>query len=205
MKRNIQIYVEGVKLDLFDDENIEVNSTIQNIQDISKVFSDFSQSFTIPATKNNNTIFHHWYNNEVYSYSGVQFDVNQRKSAKIDINLTPFRSGKIQLEKVNLVKGKPESYQLTFYGDITSLKDKFLEENLTDLDLSSLDHNYTGTEVINRITDDTTPLLLDYKDGDTTNHRLDNIQLLCLNCYYMQTGNPYNKDKEQYWNYNLLE
>jgi len=28
MKRNIQIYVEGVKLDLFDDENIEVNSTI---------------------------------------------------------------------------------------------------------------------------------------------------------------------------------
>jgi len=156
MKRNIQIYVEGVKLDLFDDENIEVNSTIQNIQDISKVYSDFSQSFTVPATPNNNTIFHHWYNNDVYSYSSVQFDVNQRKSAKIDINLTPFRSGKIQLEKVNLIKGKPESYQLSFYGDITTLKDKFLDENLTDLDLSALDHSYTGTEVLNRITDDTT-------------------------------------------------
>ncbi len=56
-----------------------------------------------------------------------------------------------------------------------------------------------------RITDDTTPLLLDFKDGDSTNHRIENLQLLCLNCYYMQTGNPYNKDKEKYWNYNLLE
>jgi hypothetical protein len=26
-----------------------------------------------------------------------------------------------------------------------------------------------------------------------------------MNCYYQQTGNPYNTDKERYWNYNLLE
>lgn len=56
-----------------------------------------------------------------------------------------------------------------------------------------------------RITDDTVPLLLDHIDGDTTNHRIENLQLLCLNCYYQQTGNPYNLNKEQYWNYNLLE
>ena len=56
-----------------------------------------------------------------------------------------------------------------------------------------------------RITDDTTPLLLDFNDGDSTNHQIGNIQLLCLNCYYMQAGNPYNKDKDKYWNYNLLE
>tara|TARA_R100001443_G_scaffold116482_3_gene137011 strand:- start:41 stop:2512 length:2472 start_codon:yes stop_codon:yes gene_type:complete len=156
MKRSIQIYVEGVKLDLFADEQIEVNSTIQNIQDISKVYSDYSQSFSVPATPNNNQVFSHWYNNDVTTHNGSSFDVKIRKEAKIDINLTPFRSGKIQLEKVELKNGKPDNYQLTFYGDITSLKDKFLEEKLTDLDLSSLDHNYTGTEVLNRITDDTT-------------------------------------------------
>ena len=114
MKRSVQIYVEGVKLDLFDDEQIEVNSTIQNIQDISKVYSDFSQSFTVPATPNNNQVFSHWYNNDVATHNGATFDVNIRKEAKIDINLTPFRSGKIQLEKVELKKGKPENYQLTF-------------------------------------------------------------------------------------------
>ena len=156
MKRRIQIYIEGTKIDLFEDEQIVVNSTIQNISDISKIYCDFSQSFTVPASTTNNKIFHHWYNSDVYKYNDVQFNVQTRKSAKIDINLTPFRSGKIELEKVNIKDGKPESYQLAFYGDITTLKDLFSDEKLTDLDLSALDHNYTGTEVINRITDDTT-------------------------------------------------
>jgi transposase-like protein len=53
-----------------------------------------------------------------------------------------------------------------------------------------------------RITDDTVPLLLDHIDGDTTNHKIENLQLLCLNCYYQQVGNPFKKDKEGYWNYN---
>lgn len=56
-----------------------------------------------------------------------------------------------------------------------------------------------------RITDDTVPLLLDHIDGDETNHCIENLQMLCMNCYYQQTGNPYNQEKEHYWNYNLLE
>lgn len=56
-----------------------------------------------------------------------------------------------------------------------------------------------------RITDDTVPLLLDHIDGDITNHRVENLQMLCLNCYYQQTGNPFNADKEHFWNYNLLD
>lgn len=55
-----------------------------------------------------------------------------------------------------------------------------------------------------RVTDDTVPLLLDHIDGDTTNHCIENLQMLCLNCYYHQTGNPYNQDKELYWNYNMM-
>jgi len=53
MKRRIQIFVEPIldsgdfqEIELFTDENIEVTYTIQNISDISKVFTDFSQSFT---------------------------------------------------------------------------------------------------------------------------------------------------------------
>jgi hypothetical protein len=44
-----------------------------------------------------------------------------------------------------------------------------------------------------RITDLTVPLLLDHKDGDITNHKLDNLQLLCYNCYYLTVGNPIGK------------
>lgn len=56
-----------------------------------------------------------------------------------------------------------------------------------------------------RVTDDTVPLLLDHIDGDDTNHVIENLQMLCLNCYYQQTGNPFKQDSDRFWNYNLLE
>jgi len=161
--RKVQIYIEGVMLDLFNDEQVNLNSTVQNISDISKVFTDFSQSFTVPATKHNNKVFQHWYNSDLEFYDPTSaggtlssYDVNIRKDARLELNLTAFRTGKIQLEKANLKDGKVDSYYVTFYGDVTSLKDKFAEDMLSDVDLSTLDHLYTGTEVFNRITDHTT-------------------------------------------------
>ena len=41
-----------------------------------------------------------------------------------------------------------------------------------------------------RVSDYTVPLRLDWIDGDKTNHHRDNLQLLCLNCYYLQVENP---------------
>ena len=58
------------RIELFDDEKISVTSSIQNVNDISKVFTDYSQSFTIPASANNNEIFRHWSNplSKLFSY-----------------------------------------------------------------------------------------------------------------------------------------
>jgi hypothetical protein len=53
----VDIYVNDFRLDLFNDEEISINLSVQNIQDISKTFTDFTQSFTVPATPNNNEIF----------------------------------------------------------------------------------------------------------------------------------------------------
>jgi hypothetical protein len=40
-----------------------------------------------------------------------------------------------------------------------------------------------------RIVDYSIPLLLDWVDGDTTNHKRGNLQLLCYNCYYLTVDN----------------
>ena len=53
----IQLYIQGERVDLFEDESVSITNTIQNIKDISKVFTSFSQSFTLPASKVNNKIF----------------------------------------------------------------------------------------------------------------------------------------------------
>jgi hypothetical protein len=41
-----------------------------------------------------------------------------------------------------------------------------------------------------RVTDYTVPLMMDWIDGDTTNHRRENLRFLCLNCYYLEVNNP---------------
>jgi hypothetical protein len=139
------------KLELFDDEQINVTSTVQNVQDISKTFTDFSQSFTIPANDHNNQILQHFYQSDV----NALIDYNIRLDSFIEIDLTFFRRGKLQIEKANLKNGRPESYSVTFYGDGRTLKDYFGEDLLSDLDYSSLSHIFTSAEVIDRIEDST--------------------------------------------------
>jgi hypothetical protein len=146
--RKVQIYIGGQRLELFDDETISVTSSIQNISDISKIFTDFSQSFTVPASNINNAIFAHFYNSDVEG----NFLANVRVSAKIEIDTIPFRSGKIQLEKANIKNNMVESYTLTFYGQTVSLKDRFKEEKLNLLDLSDLNFTYNSAAVLTRVT-----------------------------------------------------
>lgn len=152
--RKVDVYIEVIansgnyeKLELFNDEEIQINSSIQNVQDLAKVYTDFTQSFTIPASPHNNRLFEHFYQSDVDANNNP----NIRRNAFIEIGTIPFRSGKISIESSNIVKGRVESYSITFYGDLTSLKDKFGDKTLKDLDLRSYGMNYSGSNVRGRI------------------------------------------------------
>ncbi len=108
-----------------------------------------SQSFTVPASTVNNKIFQHFYQSDVDS----TIDHNIRRNALIEIDLTTFRRGKIQIEKANIKNNHAENYQITFYGEIRTLKDAFGEDKINQLDLTSLEFAYTATNIYNRITD----------------------------------------------------
>jgi|694.fasta_scaffold07177_29 hypothetical protein len=148
----LALFIEGVEVDLFKDEIVTVNSSVANVQDISKVFSDFSQSFLVPASPRNNAIFEHWYESDVIP----TIDQNLRRDAFIEIETQPFRTGKIQMNEAVIKNGQVVSYSLNFFGALTSLKDRFAEFTLKDLDYSTIAHTYSGTEVYNRVTDGTT-------------------------------------------------
>jgi hypothetical protein len=89
----------------------------------------------------------HFYQSDV----NALFDYNLRLDSFIEIDLTFFRRGKLQVEKANLKNGRPESYTVTFYGDGRTLKDYFGEDLLSDLDYTALSHKYTSDEILNRI------------------------------------------------------
>ena len=151
MNRSVTIYIEGQRIELFNDETINVTSSIQNVQDLSKTYTDFSQGFTVPASSHNNAIFEHWYQSDVNATS----DPNLRKDGFIEIDLTTFRKGKIQLDGAVITNGKPSAYKITFFGEGVTLKDLFGEDLLSDLDYTALSHNFTSAQVILRIEDNT--------------------------------------------------
>jgi hypothetical protein len=139
-----------IKVDLFKDENFELNSSVSNINDISKTFSDFSQSFTVPASDTNNRIFQHYYNSDVDG----SFNPNIRVSSLIEIGSLPFRFGLIQLEDVKLKNAQPSSYTIRFFSKVVNLSDSFGDDDLTVLDLSEFDHDFTRSIVFDATQDE---------------------------------------------------
>lgn len=152
MKFQVQIYVKDgtnyVLLDLFQDESIVVKSSVQDIQDIAQVFTDFSQTFTVPASKTNNGVFKHYYNNDL-----DELNANIRLDSRLEINRTPFRRGQVQLEGAEIKNNQVESYKITFYGDVVTLKDLIGNDKLKDLNYATVATTYNGATVKNSITD----------------------------------------------------
>jgi hypothetical protein len=169
--QNVQLYIyvddaEGVpvahRIELFNDEKISVVSSVQNFNDIGKLFTDYSQSFTIPASKHNNGILRHWYESAIGETNDVNplnvdgaFDHRIKYYGFIEIDTIPFRDGKFTMDKANKKNGFIESYTINFVGNLVQLKDKFLEDKLNSLrdaeDVSyydELNFDYTMTNVI---------------------------------------------------------
>lgn len=148
--RTVQLYVNDERVDLFKDEEIQVSSSIQNVSDISKVFTDFTQTFTLPASKTNNAIFKHYYQSELEG----GFEANVRVDARIELDYTPFRTGRLQLESAETQHNQIQNYKVTFYGEVTTLKDLFGEDKLSDVQElnDELVFEYTGANVQTSIT-----------------------------------------------------
>ena len=142
----IQLYIQGQRMDLFADETISVTSSIQNSRDISKIFTDFSQSFTIPASKNNNKVLKHYYNTTIAEGSSI--DARKKLDGYIELNHALFKKGKIRVDGVKMKDNSPEVYKITFFGNTVTLPELFGEDKLSDVGtLSAYDHSYDAAEV----------------------------------------------------------
>ena len=137
-----------VRVDLFNDESVSITQTIQNVKDIAKIFTEFTQTFNLPASKTNNKLFRHY---QRFNISGT-FDGRKKRKAKIELNNIPFKDGFIKLEGVDLKNNIAHTYRVTFFGNTVNLKDVLGDDELGNLSgLGSLDTDYTYTQVKSKI------------------------------------------------------
>ena len=133
--RRLQLYIGTDRVDLFKDETVSLTQTIQNVKDIAKVFTEFTQTFAVPASKENNKIFQHYYNFDI----DFGFDARNKADARLELNDLPFKNGKIKLNSVDLKNNVAHTYHITFFGNTVNLKDVLGDDLLSSL--GALDDN----------------------------------------------------------------
>jgi hypothetical protein len=155
MRREVELYIntsgygEAItyqRLDLFEEQSINITNSLQDIKDIAKVFTDYTQQFNIPASKPNSKIFKHYYNFDVDG----GYDARVKREALIKINGQDYREGFISLSSVSMKNQLPHAYKVVFYGKTVNLKRLFGDDELDDLaqddDSYLADFNHTYTE-----------------------------------------------------------
>ena len=143
------LYIGNKKLDLFEDDNIVIKNSVSKIEDITKVFTETSNSFSVPASDNNNNIFKHYYNASVNN----PFDARKLVLGAIYLDGLHHKTGNFKLNKVIVKSQKASSYSLDFFGLLTQLKELVGKDKLNSLDFSAYDFAYNYTNVKNRLTD----------------------------------------------------
>ena len=127
--QKIEIYIEGERAEMSDFESVTITDTIKDVRDVNKVFTEYSQTFSLPASKTNNKIFKHYYNSDIIN----GFDARIRVPAKLQLNSIPFKEGYIKLEGVDLKNNAANTYRITFFGNTISLKNLLGEDLLSSL------------------------------------------------------------------------
>lgn len=132
-------------LDVFQDEGITLKQILKEVTDPKMLFTDYSKSFTVPASKKNNKLFKHYYNIDIDN----GFDARQLVSAKLLINQEVYKVGNIALESVKMSMGKPMSYTIRFYGKLSELGKSIGQDKLSDLPLITLSSFNKKTQFTN--------------------------------------------------------
>jgi len=193
--RRLQLYIGTERVDLFKDETVSLTQTIKNVKDLAKVFTEFTQTFSVPASSVNNKIFKHYYN---FDISGG-FDARIKADARIELNDLPFKDGKIALQGVELKNNVAHTYKITFFGNTVNLKDILGDAQLSSLAFNGLNKSYKFTE----IRDALSPLAIFDSDKiiapfithtnrliyDSSSHTIYDPEATTNNLYHQGSGN----------------
>lgn len=115
-------------LDMFDKENIQINYKLRDSSDIAKVFSTYSQSFSIPASDNNTALLRHFFDSDVVDKTKKNY-----LEAKVYINRQLFKLGKINMLEARYEGNKCVSYNITFLTGGATLKELVGDTLISDI------------------------------------------------------------------------
>jgi hypothetical protein len=137
MNLRFSLQIDGTPVDLFNDESVELNRQLKDLQDLSSVWTDYTQDFQIPASDTNNQIFSDWFDENVVLGA---WNPNIGKNATLLIHSLPVYDGRIELIGCKFKDGLPQLYNVVFYGTTKRILDLWGQNLLNSISWSTYNH-----------------------------------------------------------------
>ena len=156
MSKRVEIiigeYPNSVSLDLTEDSvTIALQYNIDDVRNIEKKNTNHSKTITLAGTKTNNKAFGNLFD---VNADFTKYNPNKKVNARIVVDSSPVLEGYIQLQNINKdnlnsLQGSKISYNVAIFDTSVDFFQSLGDKELSDLDLSSLDHVYGQTEIEN--------------------------------------------------------
>ncbi len=134
--------IEFTKLDLHSDESIPMRYTTKDLQDISKIFSPYSLSFTFPTSEKNRAAFGFFGDTDV-----IKINTENRFPTKIYTDGVLNLQGFILLEDRQERNSTPTDFTGNFSTSMTNLADRIGDDLIGDLTDSDVEIDWSPKNV----------------------------------------------------------
>ena len=138
-------------VDLYENAPINLNYRFTDVSQVNKSKGSFSQTFRVPATKDNLDFFGGVINPDVRESSGLinaTWNVKKKVRAELAYKTIPIMDGSIQLKRVVRQKKQYYDLELVFFGESVDIAQSIGQKKLSDLTLTSVDHDVTLTNIV---------------------------------------------------------
>lgn len=150
-----KIYINNTQIDVTDEISLSFTYNIVDVRTPENRQANYSKTITIPASKTNNELFTHIYDLGKTNISPLDtqlssdFDPNLKTSVRVTVDEVVQFEGYCQLVKINRDGAIPLSYEVIMIGLLSNIFTDLGELELTDLDLSEYNHDYSRTNQAN--------------------------------------------------------
>lgn len=138
-------------LELYENAPINLNYRFTDVSEVNKSKGSFSQTFRVPATKKNLNFFGAVINPDVRESSGLlnaNWNIKRKVRAELSYQTIPVMSGSVQLKRVVRQKKQFFDLELVFFGESVDIAQSIGQKKLSDLNLTSVDHDITLNAII---------------------------------------------------------
>ncbi len=132
------------ELDTYGNENVNVTLQIDDVRNIESKNASFSKEFNLPATKNNNKFFEHFYN---VNRHATNYNVYKNLKAFLYVDNILVLEGLMRL--VNSSDKSTEiSYTVVLFNDVAGIIETLGDDTIEHLNFNDINHEFTKDNII---------------------------------------------------------